>query len=232
MSLTSPTMSILAHLVLRCSPEWKMSHQLHQRFIAVFVLSRLELCPSPLHEKIIPSASSTSQHHIQETLPYTNQPNQRQSIDHAFRYHSLPLLPLPSTDCRLLRSRSSQPHQAGRSGAPLPTGHAALTSAKRTEPVPPASLTSTAYPKKHHPRSRRLPYLKFTALINKLDNVTYERFDRYWTECDTPLAKDCKAFRDNVVKFMNVRSSERSSSPLAYSPKPPMILLLSPLPLS
>ncbi|KAL8806234.1 MAG: hypothetical protein Q9200_005122 [Gallowayella weberi] len=70
------------------------------------------------------------------------------------------------------------------------------------KPHPSNSLTCLTLPSKPHDKEiRQGKYFKISAFVNKLDNVTSEYFDEYWTKCDIPLALDCKDFTQNVVKF-------------------------------
>ena len=41
-------------------------------------------------------------------------------------------------------------------------------------------------------------------LVQKHANVTDEYFHKYWAKCSAPLAMDCGAFRENVVKYVSV----------------------------
>ncbi len=76
------------------------------------------------------------------------------------------------------------------------------------KPQTPSTLTCPTLPNKPHNKEiRQGKYLKISAFVNKLDNVTSEYFDEYWTKCNIPLALNCRDFTQNVVKFNQVRSA-------------------------
>lgn len=50
-------------------------------------------------------------------------------------------------------------------------------------------------------------YYKISAFVTKLDNITSDYFDAYWTGCDIPLALDCPEFTQNVAKFNQIHQT-------------------------
>ena len=58
-------------------------------------------------------------------------------------------------------------------------------------------------------------YLKITMLVRKHVDVTDDYFHKYWTKCDVPLALDCPAFTENVVRYTSVRVISLPQFPVA-----------------
>ena len=77
-------------------------------------------------------------------------------------------------------------------------------------------LTCPTLPRKNRDGEiQKGKYFKISGIINKIDNVTSDYFDKYWTECDVPLTLDCEAFTQNVVKFNLVHQTPALRSELA-----------------